>query len=380
MSDAAAGRSRAWGWVAHLRAGGTTQWSQWQGSAAPGGRVLPGAAQLELVRRLHLTAPAGASVPAALVERVLAATPAGRAPAEYELVGAEHDVRFGLPAVDPSALPDEELLRTAAHLVAQDLVALGPVPRTVGRPRPWRPRVRVAGDPWLRSELQRRLPEHGHPPRRRSRVVVVGAPLPVMLADAWTHACFERAAIGWEEWLEQWRESGGLPPGVGIAAIAQRWAARVGRDRVQVVVDETQLPAALGRSLPRAARREGNLVRRPGRPSAALARRVAVSLDLLAPVAEHRSLLRDGLLPRLPDDCFDTGLPVLPPEHRGWVTERGDRVAARLRRAGYAVAPRQWAPDGPGTPVDTPPLTGGGASGALDLALRLLRSEWRGQE
>lgn len=43
MSDAAAGRSRAWGWVAHLRAGGTTQWSQWQGSAAPGGRVLPGA-------------------------------------------------------------------------------------------------------------------------------------------------------------------------------------------------------------------------------------------------------------------------------------------------------------------------------------------------
>lgn len=372
MSGGAAGRARAWGWVAHLRAGGTTPWSRWSSPAEPSARVLPGAAQLELLRRLNLAAHPGREVSERLVERVLTVTPAGRAPAEYELLGAEYDARFGLPAVDPAALPDEELLRSAAHLVAQDVVAFGPVARTTRRPRPWERRVRVAGDPWLRTELQRQLRTHGYAPRRNSRVVVAGAPLPVMLADAWTHACFERPVVGWEEWLGQWRDGGGLPPGVGIAAIAQRWAARVGSGRVQVVVDETQLPRALRR--PRLAP-----VRRPGRTSSGLARRVAVSLDLLAPVHEHRSLLRDGLLARLPDDCFDVDLPVLPAEHRGWVAERGDRVAARLQRAGYPVDRGQWSGDGRAASGHTDFVTSG-ASGALGLALRLVLGEWQDQQ
>jgi hypothetical protein len=55
-----AGVARAWGWVAHLRTGGTTPWSQWQDPAPPaeqGGRYLPGAQQLELLRRLNLLGP-----------------------------------------------------------------------------------------------------------------------------------------------------------------------------------------------------------------------------------------------------------------------------------------------------------------------------------
>lgn len=359
------GRARAWGWVAHLRAGGTTPWAQWQASAEPSASVLPGAAQLELVRRLNLSSP-GRPLDPALVQRVLTATPAGRAPAEYELRGAEYDPRFGLPPVDPAALPDEEVLRPAAHLLAQDLVARGPVPRPVVQQKRLRRRVTVAGDPWLRTELQRSLTASGHAPRPGGRVVVVGAPLPVMLADAWTHACFDRGVVGWEEWLEQWREGGGLPPGVGLAAIAHRWAARVGRRRVDVVLDESRLPRALGR-------RRLAAVRRPGRTTSALARRMAVSLDLLAPVAEHRTLLRDGLLPRLPADCFDTGLPVVPPEHRAWVTERGDRVTARLRRAGYAVPQHDATRDDRAWAASGAVEATGGASAALTLALRLLR-------
>ena len=46
-------------WVAHLRSGGTTPWAQWLRSPGPGAEhraehdgPVPGAAQLELVRRL----------------------------------------------------------------------------------------------------------------------------------------------------------------------------------------------------------------------------------------------------------------------------------------------------------------------------------------
>lgn len=368
MTSGAAGRDRAWGWVAHLREGGTTPWAQWSTPAEPSGRVLPGAAQLELLRRLNLT-DSGPVAPA-LVERVLRVTPPGRAPAELELLGAAVDDRFGMPGVDPAALPDEEVLRSATHLLAQDLVTLGPVPRPAPRGRLWRRGLRVAGDPWLRSELQRSLNTAGHAPRPGDRVVVVGAPLPVMLADAWTHACYERPVAGWEEWLEQWRDSGGLPPGVGLAAITQRWVERVGGRRVEVVLDERLLPRVVGR-------RRYAPVRRPGRTTSALARRLAVSLDLLAPTAEHRALLRDGFLPRLDDDCFDVGLPVLPAEHRDWVAERGGRMVRRLRRAGYAVPEHDASSD---ARVAEDQVDAGGASQALGLSLRLLRAGWRAEQ
>ena len=47
------GEQRAWGWVAHLRDGGTTPWQAWKGQGESRGRYLPGAQQLELLRRLN---------------------------------------------------------------------------------------------------------------------------------------------------------------------------------------------------------------------------------------------------------------------------------------------------------------------------------------
>ncbi|QCX26169.1 hypothetical protein [Nocardioides jishulii] len=364
------GVARAWGWVAHLRAGGTTEWAQWSGTADPSGRALPGAQQLELLRRVNLAAEG--RLPHGLADRVLGATAPGRGRPELELVGAEYDPRFGAPPVDPTALAAEEVVRAAAHLLAQDLVSLGPVPRPSVRQRPWRGRVVLQGDPWLRSEVTRQLTDRGHAPRPGGRVVVLGAELPRMLADAWTNACFDRPVASWDEWLTHWSHRRGLPPGLQLAQLVEHWREVVGDDAVELVLDERRLPRALGRS--RVTR-----VRRPGRTAAGLARRVAFSLSLMIPVSERRTLLRDGLMPRLPDEFFDVGLPQLPSEHEGWVAERGDRLAEQLREAGYPVRDRQWSGGGDGEIPGAHPAAGGDRA-ALDLAVRLLLGGWKVQQ
>ena len=114
-----AGRARAWAWIAQLRAGGTTPWRSWTATdASDQGRYLPGAQQLELLRRLNLAGHPST----ALVERVLAASAPGRGRPDLELVGVDEARRFGPPAVDPAELSDDELLRVATGLLALDLV------------------------------------------------------------------------------------------------------------------------------------------------------------------------------------------------------------------------------------------------------------------
>ena len=85
------------GWVAHLRAGGTTPWLAWTDPGAgdePAGRALPGAQQLELLRRINLArrrahGPVATATPRTrLADRVLAAPAAGRGKADLPLIGA----------------------------------------------------------------------------------------------------------------------------------------------------------------------------------------------------------------------------------------------------------------------------------------------------
>lgn len=106
---------RAWGWVAHLREGGTTPWTTWTGDGPATGPLLPGAQQLELLRRLNL---AGPPVTTRLADRVLAAEATGRGRPDLELVGVAEPRSFGWPPVDPAELSDGELLRVAVGLVA----------------------------------------------------------------------------------------------------------------------------------------------------------------------------------------------------------------------------------------------------------------------
>src|SRR5512133_1345670 len=99
-----AGEARAWGWVGHLRDGGTTPWADWSAPAPDdqqAGRYLPGAQQLELLRRINqrrLPSPE-------LAERVLATSAPGRGRPDLGLVGVLLESRFGPPPVDPADLP-----------------------------------------------------------------------------------------------------------------------------------------------------------------------------------------------------------------------------------------------------------------------------------
>lgn len=325
------GAQRAWGWVEHLRAGGATPWADWLedgADAAPPARVVPGAQNLALLRRLNLAAPGGLSPQ--LVEAVLSASPTGRGRPVYTVAGLGPH-RHGPSPVDPDTLPDTELVRVAASVLADRLVPRAAElesPR-LGWPRPWRRRYRLLGDPWLAAAARERLVALGRPPGGAGAIVLVLAgPLDRMLADTWTARATSRAAVTYERWLGQ-AGRGRLPVDSDPLATAETWAERVGRRRVQVVLDPSALPGLLGvRSLPTPPELGADAVE--------LCRRVAIALGHRVDPATRRGLLRQVLMPRL------AGLPAgerlgVPAPHRAWLTERAEAVRAGIESGGYAV-------------------------------------------
>lgn len=317
--------ARAHGWVAHLLDGGTTPWLAWSSDAPVGGVTgpLPGAQQLELLRRLNLDG--RGSVDRSLADRVLAAPAAGRGKADLPLLGMEHR-GFGAAPVDPAAITSHELLRVASVLLADDLVALGADPVAESWARPWRRRFRLVGDPLvsvaLRSDLVARGRPEGGP---RPFVVAVGRPLDELLAHTWTQRCFETGATPWAEWLRFWRERDQLPARADLVGSVRRWNGR--RPFVRVVTDLDQLPRQLGvRSLPP--------VRVPGADQAELARRIAAVVGLRVATHERPGLMR-ALQQRIPDSGV---APVgVPARERDWVARSAARTIRDVTRAGYSV-------------------------------------------
>ncbi|GAB3015122.1 hypothetical protein GCM10011376_06590 [Nocardioides flavus (ex Wang et al. 2016)] len=317
------GAGRVHGWVAHLRAGGTTPWRAWTGDAEPVTRTVPGAQQLELLRRINSAA--DIPVPTALADRVLAAPAAGRGKADLPLVGGPAS-SFGPRPVDPSLVGPHELLRVASVLLADDLVELGPDPVRATWARPWRRRYRLVGDPVVTVAAREHLRGRGRPEGGpRPFVVAVGAPLDVLLAHTWTQRCFENGSKPWGDWLRYWRERDQLPARVDLLDSVRRWDAR--SPLVRVVTDLDRLPRQVGvRHLPE--------VRVPGADQAELARRVAAVVGLRVPAAERPALMRT-LQRRIPD----TGVaPVaVPPAEHAWVAASAARLTRHLSRAGYPV-------------------------------------------
>ncbi len=361
MSESEAGERRAWGWVAALRDGSTTPWLEFTGAGERVDRFLPGAQQLELLRRLNAAGTPGPG----LVERVLTASAPGRGRVDLELVGAVDESRFGPKPVDPATLPDAELIRVATGLIAEDLVAAGaPRPEPLARPRPWRRPYRLVGDPWLADPARAELSRRGRPPGgRRPTILVLGTDLGTMLTDAWTTRAFAEGGAPWADWLSGFATHNRVPPRADLLAFARTWADRVGTDRVQIVIGTEQLPALVGvrRPLPAPPSYSADAVD--------LARRVSAPLGLLVLPDQRARLLRKTLGPRLSGAPGTTlGIPAA---HAEWVRGRAARMRDALLRAGYAVHgdPDALIPDAPAggsTPDD---------AGVLSLAVRLLLEE-----
>jgi hypothetical protein len=325
------GERLAWGWVAHLREGGTTTWRDWRVAATAGaethGRYLPGAQQLELLRRLNLEGRPSAE----LAQRVLGASAPGRGTPDLQLVGAAEESAFGPRPIEPLDLPDAELTRVATGLIAENVVAVGlppePGPATL---RPWRRRYRLVGDPWLADPVRAELIRRGRPPGSRGATVyVLGTDLATMLSHAWTIRSFSDGGPGWSEWLGRFAGSPRVPPRVDLVAAARTWERRVGGSRVAIVLEPSLLPRLLG-------------VRRrlPTRPTYSadavdLARRVGAALGLLVLPYQRTRLLLEGLGLQLVDA---PGRPLaIPAEHAEWVQRRAVRMRDAVLSAGYAV-------------------------------------------
>lgn len=354
MSDPAA--LRAWSWVAHLRDGGATPWTGWSapagstdGPTTTGPRVLPGAQQLELLRRVN----AAGDLPVPARDRVLLASGLDRGRADLPLPGGPR-TSFGPLPLDPAEVPTDELLRVAVLLLA-DALPGAPVTRPVTAPPTRASRLRraagggyrVVGDPWLAARVREELRRRGRPPGgRRPRVLVLGGPVPDLLARTWAHRVLHEGAPRWADWIAA-RAGGALPPGADVAGQAEAWARRVGAARVVVVTD----PVALGR-LTGVRRLDPDAAlgpwgpRGPGGDAVELARRVRVALTVVAPAHEHATLLRERLLPALAAQPARPGstapapgpLPRVPAEHAEWLARRAVRQRRRVLRAGYAVA------------------------------------------
>jgi hypothetical protein len=362
------GEVRAWGWVAHLRTGGTTAWSDWSGIGDSRGRYLPGAQQLELLRRLNA---AGQPDPV-LAESVLTASAAGRGRPDLELVGAGAESRFGPTPVDPSALPPGELVRVAASVLADQVVAAGePTAAEPPTPRLWRRGYRLVGDPEIADPLRDQLVAKGRPPGgRRQRVVVVGADLGTMAAHAWTHRAFTEGAPVWRDWLALLQDRHEVPGRVDLLAMARKWERRLGREAVHVVLDPAAVAGLVGD------RRLTWPATLPGE-AGELARRVGSVLGLLVLPETRSVLLSTRLRPRVAAVAAavrDTGPLVVPVERREWLERAAEKMRRGIKSAGYAVhgdlddlVPR-WAA-APDLPEET---AGPSPDATLDLAVRVL--------
>ncbi len=269
MTPAASPRSVAVAWVEHLRAGGTTTWADWvresagdvppAGSSERGGR-LPGAGQLELVRRLGLEYAAspgrlGRGAFTALADRALSRSGPGRGLPDLPLAlpGSDRTSPVGAPPTDPGSLPVDELIRHGVGLLADLLVDAGPVPRPSVRRRRVLARhaFHLAGAPVTTSGVRASLAAAGRVEGGWSpEVVLFAEPLDEQLAQVWSTRVQHGAPVRWETFAGRWARRDALPPSADLPAIASFWAAKVGVSRVHVVVSD-----GVQAALPEAARR-----------------------------------------------------------------------------------------------------------------------------
>jgi hypothetical protein len=353
-------RQLAWGWVEHLRSGGSTSWQSWQSSAGrpgavPAGRKdpgtpLPGAAQLELVRLLAVHASREGAVPAgftALADRALARSGPGRGLPELPLRLPSGDRPGAGPVpVDPADVPTGELVRIGVGLLADLLCesagdAAAPDPAAPRR-RLWSRSFRLVGAPITTAVVRADLAADGHVEGGRSpRVVVLAEPLDSVLAQVWSDRVQQGVPMRWPAFVTRWAKRDRLPPAADLAQLADGWADLVGAGRVHVVA-APDLAAAVRATLRlRPARRTA--VPGGGRGPAGPLPLSLAAVDLvrrLNPVLNVRldEEPREEVLRRLMERLPRGGRPLaVPPRHRRWLDGRAERIVEQLTSKGYPV-------------------------------------------
>jgi hypothetical protein len=343
-------QAAACSWADHLRAGGTTPWLEWlrttpvdpRPEVADRGPV-PGAAQLELVRRLALRRPGRAGDPAFsdLADRALRRSGPGRGPARLPLLWPDdaRPRRVGAPPTDPAEVTADELARVGVGLLAE-LLASRSVPVVEQRPAPrrhlWGKAFHLAGAPVTTAHVRGSLAASGHVEGgRRPEVVLLAEPFDVLLAQVWSTRVQRGAPVRWVTFAARCARRDQLPPSADLATIAAFWAGRVGRDRVHVVAGPDARRTTAQILGLRTAAPAGPVDPRSLSPAAVdVLRRLNQVLNVRFP-AEVRSVhLRHvaGLLPEDPAPALD-----VPHRHRAWLDDRARRVADDLRAGGYAV-------------------------------------------
>lgn len=348
------------GWMHALRDGDTRTWTQWLDGASTrsaaqrsDGGPLPGAGQLELVRRIAVADP---QLPdfASLAGIVLGTSPVGRGPVDIPLPWEDRSgAAYGSPPTDPETLPPQELLRVALGTLVR-LLREAPVAasvRTAATPPRrsrslWRrARFRVYGAPGSADAARRALLEGGlvRGDFRAVHLVVVG-PLEQVVQQHWTARSH---AGGSRPWRRTWRSMAArdrLPPRLDPVALANRIAATTRSDRVHLLIaatpdDAVRLTAELcGIESPRPTS--------PAEPPALvdLRRRINPMLDQQLPTADVVAV-RDRLDRWLDDPPAEAGhlgrgsvrALAVPPGLRAWAATAAERVAELVGSAGYPV-------------------------------------------
>ena len=333
-------------WAGELRAGSTQTWSAYLDGASGSSAVdsadsgpLPGAAQLELVRRLAGCADLVSGPDfTGLADLVLDTAGPGRGLLDVPLPwpGAGPDV--GTPPVAPEELPAEELLRVCTGVLAR-LLAAGPrqpVQHHAGAWRPWRRGFTLLGAPGTVQVVRQALLAHGlREGGSRTTYLVLGGPLDDLMAQRWSARV--RAGAGMR-WQRMWRVASAhdrLPPGIALPSLASHLVEQVGASRVHVVLggDPSSTLRLAGEVL-------GVTV-----PDAVADRHDALATDLLRRVNPVLTLAigqqaRDEVVasawPEITGDEDDGPLAV-PAGQLDWAIAAGERMAGELSGAGYAV-------------------------------------------
>lgn len=374
MSPPAGYGDAVWSWTQHVRAGGSTPWTAWTTAdqPAPAGWTVPGAAQLELVRRLAQRGSLEAALFTRLADLVLTRSGPGRGLAQQPLSWPGTAGSFGAPPTDPADVPPDELLRVGVGAIAELLLA-SPAPeggtsvrrRLLSRT----PAFELAGAPVTLAAVRRTLARAGHVEGGRDpRAVVVVEPVDRALFQAWSARVQAGAAVRWRGFAHRWAGRDALPPSADVCAQAGHWAERVGAERVHLVVATpataaTQVAAVLGLGLRPTRRIAGEPAVLALAPAAVdVLRRVNAVLDVRAPESA-RAAARRTLATTLGSE--PGGPLTVPPPLRDWARERSERAVAELTSAGYPVHGRL----ADALPTFQGPATHPRRADALDLVL-----------